>query len=281
MYFFKKLILYFLLITSQLSNCKTIIWDLGDTLFTTSRLQIAWNIGFSYFIDYMLFDWKSPDIQPIIFDILEKMDPSNHDREIATDNEGRPLPLIFDKWLTGLIKSKELIRSINDYIDQLDKKKYFISHRQKELVRRTFKVIFNPEILAKSTYPIMEGIELLKECYDAKNKDGSYKNLLLILSNWDEASFNLLKQHYKYIFDKYFDRKDIVISGAIGLIKPSQEAFRYVLKTYELDPKDCIFIDDQYDNIVAAQEVGMTALLLCPGGYSALRQILIKLNVLQ
>ena len=244
-------------------------------------MEMAYNIGFSNFISYALLDWKTPNIQPMIFDILEKMDPSESEpTEIATDNEGRPLPIIMHKWLAGIIPSNALLKSVNDYLEHLDKKKYFRSNRQKNLIKRTFEVMFNPAMLANCTHPIMAGIQLLEECYNATNKDGTPKNTLLVLSNWDDVSFNLLKQRHSSIFNKYFESKHVVISGAIGLIKPRKEAFEYVIKTYDLDSKDCIFIDDQYDNILAAQAVGITALLLCKNNYKALRQILIKINAL-
>ena len=43
---------------------------------------------------------------------------------------------------------------------------------------------------------------------------------------------------------------------------------------------DCIFIDDLYDNILAAQTVGITSLMVCKNNYKTLRKILIKLGAL-
>jgi len=262
-------------------HSKVIIWDLGDTLFGTSYFTFARKIGLRHFLSYMLLDWRNPNVKPIVFDVLEKMNPSEeYPKEIATDNEGNPLPVIMNHWLAGIISGEMVIQSIREYFTHLDAQKYFASKRQRRLVLKTIEQMFSPSTLVAATYPIIEGIELLHDCYHARNADGALKNSLFVLSNWDDISFKLLKKRYADIFDAYFENHHIVISGAIGLIKPKKEAFAYVLKTYHLDPKECIFIDDQYDNILAAQEVGITSLLMCKGNYTTLRNILIKLEVL-
>jgi len=274
-------IVFLLLCCMGLSQAKTIIWDLGETLFSTSHFAFARTIGLQHFLSYMLFDWKNPNIKPKVFDILERMNPSEeHPREIATDNEGNPLPIIMHKWLAGIISGAEIIKSMHDYIGQLEMQDYFVSKREKTLVVKTLEQMFNPQALVDATYPITDAIELLHDCYHAKNEDGSPKNTLFILSNWDEVSFELLKKRYTSIFNTYFDLHRIVISGAIGLIKPARDAFLYVLKTYNLDPTDCIFIDDLYDNILAAQSVGITSLMVCKNNYKTLRNILARLGAL-
>ncbi len=271
----------YLVLLSQfnLVTSKTIIWDLGDTLFTTSKFKFARDIGFSYFIKYAVLDFKNPDIQPLIFDILDKINPTTENpMEVAADNAGRPLPIIMDKWLAGIISDQELIQSVNDFLGHLDRRKYFVSSYQKELVQKTLAAMFNPKVLADATEPIKAGIALLRDCHAAKNSDGTPKNSLFVLSNWDEASFTLVKQKYAHIFDTYFQQ--VVISGNIGLIKPQKAVYEYVINTYELDRSDCIFIDDQYLNTLAAQTVGISTLHLCHGNYDAIRKILTTMAVL-
>ena len=259
---------------------KTIIWDLGETLFTTSKLGVAYTIGLRHFLAYALFDWRNPNIYPRIFDILEKMDPSDtYPHAKATDLKGNELPVIMHKWLAGQIKEKELLISIYDYLDELDDQNYFVSAREKKLLKKAFEAMFNPETLARYTHPLASGIELLHECSEATDKDGNPKNTLMILSNWDAVSFNLVKRQYPEIFN-YFAEHHIIISGAIGLIKPHTAAFEYILNTYKLQPANCIFIDDQIVNIRAAEACGITGLLLVNGNYAQLREQLKELSAL-
>jgi len=277
----KKILLFIALTISLVSQSKTIIWDLGSTLFKTSHLTFARKIGLDKFIAYAVMDLRSPNIKPIVFDILNKMHPNDESpSEIATDNDGNPLPVIMERWLAGLITDNEIMKSVSDYFGHLEKQKYFVSNRQKNLVFATIEQMFNPHTMAAATKPIKAGIKLLNECYYAKNPDGSPRNSLFVLSNWDEASFKLVKAKYAQIFDNCFDSRHIIISGAIGLIKPNKDAYLYVLNTYDLDPKDCIFIDDQCVNILAAESVGITAILLCNSNYQNVRTNLIALGAL-
>ncbi len=277
----RRAILAILFLLAPGAQGKVLIWDLGNTLFGTSYLTIARAIGIHHFIAYMFFDWRNPNIKPIVFDILDKINPSEENpREIATDDEGHPLPALMNRWLAGLIPGKEIVKSITEYCGHLDKQHYFVSERQKRLVLGTIEQMFNPTTLVDATRPIMDGITLLHDCFHARNSDGTSTNTLFVLSNWDDVSFALLKKRYAGIFTRYFDAKNLVISGAIGLVKPKKEAFAYLLDTYKLDPKECILIDDQYDNILAAQSVGITSLLMCTGNYKTLRTILTKLGAL-
>lgn len=270
-----------LLSVSITAHSKVIIWDLGSTLFSTSFMTFAYKIGLHNFLAYMIFDLRNPNVKAIVFDVLQKINPTEENpKEIATDDEGNPLPIVMNRWLAGLVPATETLKSIHDYIEQLDARNYFVSKRQKRLVAKTIDQMFNPETLVEATHPIEDAITLLDECFHAKNGDGSPKNILFVLSNWDDISFELLRKRYAAIFDTYFDKHHVIISGAIGLIKPQKEAFAYVLRTYQLDAHDCIFIDDQYDNVLAAQAVGITSLLVCKDNYKTLRTILTKLDVL-
>ena len=53
------------------------------------------------------------------------------------------------------------------------------------------------------------------------------------------------------------DFDGLVMSGALGITKPTPEIFNYLLKTYDLNPAECIFIDDRADNVEGARAVGM------------------------
>ena len=53
----------------------------------------------------------------------------------------------------------------------------------------------------------------------------------------------------------------IVLSGPIGLIKPSKDIFNHLLTKYSIAAKDCIFIDDNKANIDGAESVGIEGYL--------------------
>ena len=51
-----------------------------------------------------------------------------------------------------------------------------------------------------------------------------------------------------------------VFSAAVGYIKPAKEIFECLCNTYDLDPAECVFIDDNADNVAAANSYGIKAL---------------------
>ena len=51
-----------------------------------------------------------------------------------------------------------------------------------------------------------------------------------------------------------------IFSADVGYIKPAKEIFDCLCKTYHLTPAECIFIDDNADNVAAAKSFGIDAL---------------------
>ncbi len=48
-----------------------------------------------------------------------------------------------------------------------------------------------------------------------------------------------------------------VYSAKCGYVKPSADIYLYLLRTYGLEPSDCLFVDDRADNVAAAEAVGI------------------------
>ncbi len=81
-------------------------------------------------------------------------------------------------------------------------------------------------------------------------KDAGYP--LYGLSNWSTEKFNLVRP--KYDFFSWFD--DIVISGAVKLIKPDPQIFALFLKHIQRTAEECVYIDDSAANVAAADRLG-------------------------
>jgi putative hydrolase of the HAD superfamily len=58
-------------------------------------------------------------------------------------------------------------------------------------------------------------------------------------------------------FLHYF--KDVVVSADIGILKPDQRIYRYLLDKYKLVASETVFIDDVLVNVKGAEAVGMQA----------------------
>lgn len=268
---FKLIIIFSLSFSAQ---AKVIIWDLGDVLFKQSHFGIASTIGIRRFASYALFDGQSPHIQPLLFEVLGKLGKQQtHPEQQVHSHNGVPLPQIMCDWLAGLLTPQEVIARSHQCIKDLDAQLFFVSEREKQLIEEAVSVIFDPVHFAHHNRPIWQGLKLLKEC--ARYRDGAGNpHILMVLSNWDSHSFDLLYEKHPEVFE-HFDH--IIISGDIGCIKPHRSCFEHVLQflqTYnpDLDPRDCFFIDDQLINVRGAEQCNIQGLWLKNGNYRELRK---------
>ncbi len=75
---------------------------------------------------------------------------------------------------------------------------------------------------------------------------------------------NMPVEHYDYLKSKYdfWDKfAGIVISGRVKLVKPEPEIYQYLLQEYQLEPSNCVFIDDSPKNIEVARSVGINGIV--------------------
>lgn len=75
------------------------------------------------------------------------------------------------------------------------------------------------------------------------------------ITNFSADKFALSQQRFDFL--NSFD--GIVVSGIEKVIKPDPKIYRILLDRYGIDAADCLFIDDNPDNVESARAVGMTA----------------------
>lgn len=96
--------------------------------------------------------------------------------------------------------------------------------------------------------PYIPGICDLIERLDTAKFD------LYLLSNANSRYYTF--ESYMEIFKRF---KGITFSSDLKLIKPQQEIFEKFCEIHQLIPADCLFIDDQLDNVRAAQQADWQA----------------------
>ena len=72
------------------------------------------------------------------------------------------------------------------------------------------------------------------------------------LTNWSAQTFPIAYKRYEVL--RKMD--GIVVSGQEKCIKPGAEIFNRLLTRYHLQANECVFVDDNADNIAAAQKLG-------------------------
>jgi 2-haloacid dehalogenase len=80
---------------------------------------------------------------------------------------------------------------------------------------------------------------------------------LFALTNWSAETFPIVKA--KYDFFNCF--RDIVVSGEVKCIKPEPQIYQILLQKHLLKARECIFIDDNSDNVQAAIMLGMNGIV--------------------
>ncbi|MFA6065817.1 MAG: HAD-IA family hydrolase [Candidatus Babeliaceae bacterium] len=276
---------YILLMSAPLalfSKPTTLVFDLGYTLVKPNKQALSSEIGVIDYGGYSIFDGKdSDDMKSCVFDILSLIEgmQSCPECDIVRADDARPFPLALVNWQCGFIKPKIIHEEALEYVEELNDLGYFVSPREYRLVINALRIMLDPETLANSMKPIRKALKLVKECAEQTDENGEPLYELYILSNWDPTSFEIFTRSEKMQeLLSYFKPENIVISGRINKIKPHKDIYQYLLSTYKIKPQECIFIDDQEENILGAQSCGITAIQLQDKNYKKLREELEELR---
>ena len=98
--------------------------------------------------------------------------------------------------------------------------------------------------------PLWETVEIFKKLKES----GKYK--LYALTNWSEETFPIALKRYDFL--SWFD--GIVVSGEEKIRKPTPEFYQILIQRYQVKPKEALFIDDNYRNILAADMLGIKSI---------------------
>jgi len=115
--------------------------------------------------------------------------------------------------------------------------------------------------------PIPETVDLLREIRDR----GQHR--LLALTNWSNETFPVALARYDFL--QWFE--GIVVSGDEQTRKPFPDIYQTLLKRYQVDPAQAVFIDDAIKNVEGAKNVGIRGIHF--QNAAGLRQILKDWNL--
>lgn len=232
------------IIPSEQSSSKSIIFDMEGVLFSISRLKQTSIILFIIMKHpSLIFFILTKNIRAELFTILKQVPAQTKTQKMF--NQNKEIPLILIDWMTGY-DHKNLLTATVACITTSN-----YSTGEKALFCSIAEWLFTPEKFIESVRPIKI---MHKLAYALKSK--GYK--LYILSNWDAESFSILIKKHQSFF-KIFD--DILISGNEKIGKPDPEFYQILLQRHQLNPAECVFIDDEQHNIMTAQKLGIQGIL--------------------
>lgn len=174
-------------------------------------------------------------------------------------------PYIFDK------QTKEYISSIvfdRLYWDKLDKGKITDEEVKKSIRSRV------PEELKEISCTIYDNwinnltpVQGMQKLIHDIHKSGKKMYLLSNISTGFKEGYCNVEW-----INKLFSCFDgMVFSGEIGIVKPNVEIFEYILRKYNLNRNECLFIDDSEINIEGAKKANINGYLF-DGNTETLRQ---------
>lgn len=216
------------IVPAEVAPHRVIIFDLGEVVFTSkSRSYFSKIFG-----------------NPMQQKLMQFLHEASHDLAPHDATMIPALPTLLANWLTGM-SGIEAQLHIEKYL-----KKSNYSFLASRLWLALSQYIFDtPTFLAsmKLVDPVADLIRAFKE--------QGYQ--LYVLSNWDHVSFPHLHERHADLF-ALFD--GIMISGHEKIGKPNEQIYVRLLRRYDLQPSDCLFIDDLKHNVHAARNVGIRAL---------------------
>jgi len=98
--------------------------------------------------------------------------------------------------------------------------------------------------------PIPDSVDILQQL----KQTNAYN--LYALTNWSAETFPVALDR----FDFLTQFEGIVVSGAEKTRKPFQKIYDITLDRYNISPEKAIFIDDNFDNVKAAEELGINGI---------------------
>lgn len=234
---FQKTILVLLTIAFKPICPAHIIFDLGGVLVEPNKMAVARKAGIFNLILYALSHMENP--RTSLYNILNTLEPFTKSTITTYDENQMPLPGIMCDWLRG-IPSKKILDKIEEAMIK------------NPVLWSLSQAIFEPHNMAKTQRIIQIGQKFVEECIE--NGHDVY-----ILSNWDPESFSILEKQYPEFFRLF---SGIVISGDCGVLKPHPFIYAHLLTEFNLDPKECFFLDNQIENVVAAEALGISGALV-------------------
>ncbi len=235
---------------------KNIVFDLTGVLFHLSKSFVLNEIGILRLLWYSIRHFKNPfNFFDRCIDFLCEVSPPPNDPNYKFNYKGRLWPEFLNDFMIGKKTSEEILSEIEKALPVCEQNNFFVSSLERSMIETVIKNLFSPKAaVEKSLIPIDGGINVLKAFRDKVDEHGQRKHKLYLLSNFDHETFALLLEKHPTVFD-LFDEK--LISAQVGFSKPSPGIYESFFSKYKVAPKDCFFIDDQADNIEAAQQFGM------------------------
>ncbi len=115
---------------------------------------------------------------------------------------------------------------------------------------------------------LWDTVQIFKELKDS----GKYN--IYALTNWSAETFPVAVSRFEFL--NWFD--GVVVSGAEKMRKPAPAFYQLLLDRHNIKADEAVFIDDNYRNILAAEQLGIKSIHFTSA--ELLREKLVEMGVL-
>jgi len=228
----------------------TIIFDMSGVLFKENIATLAKKIGICSLASYAVSHWKNP--ATVCLCMLETMSKQKeHKPPVTLIFKKKTMPRCIVEWQQGYKTCNQVRNELDNYIEQIARQSHFRSVQEKNLIKHIVNIIFDSQQFTDLTKPIMPMIDLVKQL-----KKAGYQ--LLLFANVPIELYSAIETKYPEII-ALFDGS--ITSCQTHILKPNKKIFEELLNTYQLNPNQCILIDEKKENAAAAQELGITGIV--------------------
>lgn len=148
--------------------------------------------------------------------------------------------------------AKKMSRDLFEQFDRglLDEDSFWLKFSQR--INKSMPV--NVKELARKLFN--EHFELYGEIVDMLKNLKTNGYITAVLSDTFPYMADITRERNGY---DYFDK--VYLSCEVGFVKPQKEFYELVVKDLVVPPSECIFIDDNEDNLLPAEKLGMKTVL--------------------
>lgn len=251
-----------------------LVFDIGGVLQRPNSYGITQMMGWMNLAKYIATFHNPARIKQRWFEALAtiKDDDIPQDAEGASYRGGPAAP-IFAAWIRGDLPCATILERAERMINR-----EFETEYERAIFRAIALTTFDiPTHIEMTQLPIKEAFDLVDECARQVDADGNPKHRLFILTNYNNEAWAELLRQDPNRFAKF---EGCVVSGNERVIKPNLEIYRRLLDRYDLQPEETYFIDDQLENVTAAEQLGIQGVLFPDYDYAKLRAYFVNRGIL-
>lgn len=236
--------------TDIINKKHTIIFDISNVLIQENTTNFAKKIGYGKLANYTITHWKNPGYRCL--DMLAAM--SKHETQkphITITLKKRVMPRCIVELQEGKKTCAQTKEEITQCIERLEVENFFSSTKEKNLMTSIINLTFDPATIVTIIEPIKSTVQLIQKLKAAGHSP-------YLCGNAPNELYTIFQNKYPDII-KLFD--GIVISSQVKAVKPDIAIFNHLLNAHNLNPHDCIIIDDLEEAVNVAKKLGMQGIV--------------------